>query len=94
MIYFTSDLHFYHDKDFIWQARGFKSIDEMNAEIVRRWNKIITADDYVYILGDLTLDKAYLAVASNGSILYNAFDDINPTNEIKSIFFLNIFAIT
>ena len=55
MVYFTSDLHFYHDKDFIWQARGFKSIDEMNAEIVRRWNEIITADDYVYILGDLTL---------------------------------------
>ena len=57
MVYFTSDLHFYHDKDFIWQARGFKSIDEMNAEIVRRWNEIITADDYVYILGDLTLGK-------------------------------------
>lgn len=55
MVYFTSDLHFYHDKDFIWQARGFKSIDEMNAEIVRRWNEIITADDYVYVLGDLTL---------------------------------------
>lgn len=55
MVYFTSDLHFYHDKDFIWQARGFKSIDEMNAEIVRRWNEIITVNDYVYILGDLTL---------------------------------------
>ena len=57
MVYFTSDLHFYHDKDFIWQARGFKSIDEMNAEIVRRWNEIITVNDYVYILGDLTLEN-------------------------------------
>ena len=55
MVYFTSDLHFCHDKDFIWQVRGFESIDEMNAEIVRRWNEIVYPDDDVYVLGDLTL---------------------------------------
>ena len=55
MVYFTSDLHFCHDKDFVWQARGFESIDEMNAEIVRRWNEVVYPDDDVYILGDLTL---------------------------------------
>lgn len=55
MVFFTSDLHFCHDKDFVWQARGFKSIDEMNAEIVRRWNERVMPDDDVYVLGDLTL---------------------------------------
>lgn len=55
MVYFTSDLHFCHDKDFVWQVRGFESIDEMNAEIVRRWNEIVYPDDDVYVLGDLTL---------------------------------------
>lgn len=55
MVYFTSDLHFCHDKDFIWQARGFESIDEMNAEIVRRWNEVVYPDDDIYVLGDLTL---------------------------------------
>lgn len=55
MVYFTSDLHFCHDKDFVWQARGFESIDEMNAEIVRRWNEVVYPDDDVYVLGDLTL---------------------------------------
>lgn len=55
MVYFTSDLHFCHDKDFVWQVRGFESIDEMNAEIIRKWNEVITADDYIYVLGDLTL---------------------------------------
>ena len=55
MIYFASDLHFCHDKDFVWQARGFESIDEMNAEIIRRWNERVYPDDDVYILGDLTL---------------------------------------
>ena len=55
MIWFTSDLHFCHDKDFVWQVRGFESIDEMNAEIVRRWNERVYPDDDVYVLGDLTL---------------------------------------
>ena len=55
MIWFTSDPHLGHDKDFVWQARGFESIDEMNAEIIRRWNECISPDDDVYVLGDLTL---------------------------------------
>ena len=55
MVFFTSDLHFCHDKDFVWQARGFTSVDEMNAEIVKRWNEVVYPDDDVYVLGDLTL---------------------------------------
>lgn len=55
MVFFTSDLHFCHDKDFVWQARGFTSVDEMNAEIIRRWNEVVYPDDDVYVLGDLTL---------------------------------------
>lgn len=55
MIWFTSDPHLGHDKDFVWQARGFESIDEMNAEIIKRWNERVYQDDDVYVLGDLTL---------------------------------------
>ena len=36
MIWFTSDLHLGHDKDFIVKARGFETVEEMNAEIVKR----------------------------------------------------------
>ena len=36
-------------------ARGFKSIEEHDAEIIKRWNEVITAEDDVYILGDLML---------------------------------------
>lgn len=55
MIYVTSDLHFNHDKDFIYKARGFNSIEEMNEEIIKRWNETVTAEDTVYILGDIAL---------------------------------------
>ena len=29
-IFVTSDLHFGHDREFIWKARGFNSVQEMN----------------------------------------------------------------
>lgn len=53
--YFTSDLHFCHDREFIWGTRGFNSCDEMNNTIIERWNNVVTDNDTVYILGDLML---------------------------------------
>ena len=55
MIFFTSDLHFGHDKEFIWGARGYKSVEEMNEVQVARWNEQVEPDDFVYVLGDLFL---------------------------------------
>ena len=57
MIYFTSDLHIGHDKEFIWKERGFSSIEEHDKEILKRWNEKITSEDTVYILGDLALGQ-------------------------------------
>lgn len=59
-IFATSDLHFGHDRAFVWGARGFKSIEEHDAEIIKRWNEVVAAEDDVYILGDLMLgDNAH-----------------------------------
>ena len=33
-IWFTSDLHFNHDKEFVVQARGFETVEEMNKAIL------------------------------------------------------------
>jgi calcineurin-like phosphoesterase family protein len=54
-IFFTSDLHFGHDKDFIWKDRGFNSVEEMNNAIVKRWNDIVEPEDTVFVLGDLMM---------------------------------------
>lgn len=55
MIYFTSDLHFNHNKPFIYEARGFTNVEDMNKAIIHNWNSIIAEDDDVYVLGDLLL---------------------------------------
>lgn len=57
MIYFISDTHFNHDRDFIWGNRGYNSVNEMNENIIINWNNIITNEDDVYVVGDFFLGK-------------------------------------
>ena len=54
-IFMTSDLHFMHDREFIWGPRGFKSVYDMNEAIIARAWSVMDADDDLYILGDLML---------------------------------------
>ena len=57
VIYFTSDTHFSqsHDKEFLWGPRGFKDQWEMNENIIKNWNSVVTEEDDVYLLGDVML---------------------------------------
>lgn len=54
-IFVTSDTHFGHNRDFVWKARGFESVEEMNQAIVQRWNSVVAFEDTVYHLGDVML---------------------------------------
>lgn len=54
-IYLTSDLHFGHDREFIWKVRGYDSVEHMNTRQVEKWNAIVDSDDDVYVLGDVVL---------------------------------------
>lgn len=71
-IFFTSDTHFHHDKQFLFEPRGFKSIQEHDENIIKNWNNIIAPDDEVYHLGDVFLNdnKEGLKILSklNGKI--------------------------
>lgn len=54
-IFLTSDTHFFHNKDFIYAARGFASVEEMNAAIVKNWNSVVKPEDTAYMLGDVMM---------------------------------------
>lgn len=53
MIYFTSDLHIGHANIIKLDGRPFETIQEMDKEIIRRWNNKVDEEDTVYILGDI-----------------------------------------
>lgn len=52
--YFIADLHFSHENCLSFDNRPFKTIEEHDAEIIKRWNDIVDIDDDVYILGDIS----------------------------------------
>jgi calcineurin-like phosphoesterase family protein len=54
-IFVTSDLHFNHDKPFLYQPRGYKNIQEMNEDLLKKFNITVSDEDEVWICGDLTL---------------------------------------
>lgn len=53
MIYYTSDLHIFHENIIRLCNRPYKSVEEMNEDIVKRWNAKVQHGDDVYILGDM-----------------------------------------
>ena len=57
MNWFTSDFHFCHDREFVWQARGYSSVEDMNEDLIRKFNSKVKPTDDVYILGDLVLNN-------------------------------------
>lgn len=54
MIYFTSDLHFYNKKVSMVGNRIFDSIQEKNEFLIKQWNEVVTPEDEVYLLGDIS----------------------------------------
>lgn len=73
-VFFTSDLHLGHENVIRFDHRPFGTVEEMDAELVRRWNVKVQPGDLVYVLGDLIwrsrTDDAYTLIRSmNGQII-------------------------
>lgn len=54
-VFFTSDLHFFHDNIIRYSNRPWKNAAEMNEGIIRNWNAVVQPGDNVYILGDVAM---------------------------------------
>lgn len=63
MIFVTSDLHFNHDRGFVYAPRGFDNVHDMNEAIVQRWNSVISPEDEVYLLGDVMLGDSTVGMS-------------------------------
>ncbi len=54
-VWFTSDTHFGHTNVINYCNRPFKTKEEMNAALVKQWNKQVAKHDKVYHIGDFSL---------------------------------------
>ena len=72
MIYFIGDLHLFcksqtNEGLVNYDHRPFDTVEQMNAEILRRWNAKVNNGDTVYILGDMSMkgkNNALIALVS------------------------------
>lgn len=51
-------MHFDHANIMKLCNRPYKNIDEMNESLIDNWNNIVSKNDTVYILGDITMGKS------------------------------------
>ena len=55
MIYFTSDPHYWHNNVIRYCARPHASVEEMNEDMVLKWNQTVLPEDTIYVMGDFSL---------------------------------------
>ena len=55
MIYFTADWHEGHENIIKYCKRPFKNFTHMGRVLLKNYNEVVTDDDTVYFIGDLTL---------------------------------------
>lgn len=73
-VFFTSDTHWGHENVIGFDKRPFKTVEEMDEELVRRWNAKVGKGDLVYVLGDMIWktrngDAEQLIKSLNGQII-------------------------
>ncbi len=95
-IFFISDTHFGHEKCCTTFKRNdgsplrpFANAQEMDEEMVRRWNEVVREHDKVYHLGDVVISKKHLSILGrlNGSKrLVRGNHDIFKTKEYMEYF--------
>lgn len=93
MIYVTSDLHFQHKNILTYEAasRPFASTTEMDETLIGNWNSVVTKEDTVYVLGDLSMGQIETAIPLiqrlNGKIILirGNHDTVKRMEEYKKI---------
>jgi calcineurin-like phosphoesterase family protein len=90
MIFFSSDHHFSHLNIIKYCQRPFQSAEEMNEEMVRRWNTVVMPQDTIYYLGDFSLAKnavTLFAPRMNGEkfLIMGNHDACHPCHKKKAL---------
>ena len=52
--FFIADTHFGDEAILRYEKRPFSSVEEMDQEMIRRWNEVVGDEDLVFHLGDVS----------------------------------------
>jgi len=85
-IWLTSDWHFGHNRNFIYEPRGFSSIEEMNKTIIDKYNSKVAPNDIVFCLGDCMLgdnDKGIECIKQLNGKIYILPGNHDTSNRLR-----------
>jgi calcineurin-like phosphoesterase family protein len=95
-VFLTSDTHFGHagvcrftEADGVTKIRPWTDPDEMDEEMIKRWNATVRPNDKVYHLGDVVINRKALKTLArlNGDkVLIRGNHDIFPDTEYREYF--------
>ena len=88
--FYISDTHFGHENIIRFDKRPFRDTEEMEKELIRRWNSVVENGDTVYILGDFcwkTEDEwiRILKKLNGQKVLISGNHDRNPTGKLRKL---------
>ena len=92
--YFIADTHFGEERIRKYENRPFKNAEEMDSELVRRWNEKVSEDDLIYVLGDFGADgyEAEILAKLNGEkILLKGNHDVKKNGEYRGFGFDEVY---
>lgn len=91
LIYFISDMHFFHNNIINFAKRPFRNEKDMSDALIKNWNNKVSNNDGVYILGDMFVSrkdkekikevleklngKKYLILGNHDSVWINAYPE-------------------
>lgn len=90
-IFVISDLHLGHKNIIKLCNRPFKTLEEMDNTIINNWNKVVSKEDIVYVLGDfaykgLNAEKYLDKLNGNIILIRGNHDKYIRHNKIKAVY--------
>jgi calcineurin-like phosphoesterase family protein len=95
--YVIADTHFGHDNIIKYENRPFVNSEEMDSEIIRNWNSIVSSEDNIFHFGDFflcaTAKMKRIMKQLNGNIylIRGNHDRQSNTKLIERLGFVDVF---
>lgn len=95
-VWFYADPHFGHKNVIRYCNRPFNNISDMNTQLIKNYNKLVSNNDVVYILGDLsflnTTSTAEIVKALKGyKILIKGNHDLKSNTAYRKMGFIEVY---
>lgn len=92
--FFIADPHFGDDRIRKYENRPFATVQAMDAEMIARWNQVVSQEDAVYVLGDFggSGQEARILAQLNGTkYLVKGNHDLETNDRYRSFGFQEVY---